>query len=145
MTTTDKQRARVSDSAKYLVTALTASNISKRYLLAASLEIKDLPLYQKKHTWLRNKIAELERAHDKAFQNIQKALKLEGIELEFDNDCDTVMEEFDKLVFEPVNNKEKGNMSLPEWQSTLAREMKDCVKMSKQELQKALDVYNETH
>lgn len=102
MNSTEKQRARVSDSAKYLVTALTASNISKRYLLAASLEIKDLPQYQKKHTWLRNKIAELDRAHTRAFSNIQKALKLEGIELEFDNDCDNVMEEFDKLVFEPV-------------------------------------------
>lgn len=104
MTTHDKQRERVSDSAKYLVTALTASNISKKYLLAASLEIKDLPSYQKKHHWLRNKVAELDKAHSKAFSNISKALKLEGIELEFDHDCDEFLEAFDQLVFEPAKN-----------------------------------------
>lgn len=90
---------KVRNAAKYMIQGLTASKIARHYFNVSVLEIKNQQGFEKKYRQLYRILTDFNKAHVKAFHEIQKELKLHGIESQFDGDVEKVMEEFDNISF----------------------------------------------
>lgn len=88
---------KVKNAAKFIIQGLTASKIARHYFNISVGEIKNQQGFEKKHQHLYKILTDLNKAHTKAFYEIQKELKLHGIEAEFEGDVEKVFEEFDKV------------------------------------------------